>query len=293
MLKESLLEWCQTEYDSSKAGSCDSHCNNEDHCQHDCDICLAQVHWYPQYDGRSDYNCPNLLLKYVLRFTEKYSQQIYDALNLIDTSCYHCYNIFSIGCGAAPDLMAFEEITKSENKTIYYRGFDRNTLWEPIHYRIEQYCEQSETIEAKLDCFDIFDVLLKDKHAQKQYNVVVIQYLLSHLYNTKQSCKISLLFDNIIECIISQKASDSPFLIIITDVDSCYKGRNTWFTFLDKLESAGLCGRAFARSAYPSGDLGQKRWSHHKQSTCFGNIAYEYKQNESDSNGAQLVIELR
>ena len=31
---------------------------------------------------------------------------------------------------------------------------------------------------------------------------------------------------------------DSPFLIIITDVDSRFKGRSNWFLFLDMLENA-------------------------------------------------------
>ncbi len=89
--------------------------------------------------------------------------------------------------------------------------------------------------------------------------------------------------------------SNSPFLIIITDIDSMNKGRNTWHTFLDKLEDAGYCGSVYARSAYPNSDLGQERWSDckHKLPPTFGNITYNYSENESEHDGAQLIIELR
>lgn len=112
MLRDTLLEWCQREYDQSPAKHCGCKCNNKEACHHSCDDCLDQVHWYPRYGGRSDYTCPYLLLRYVSRFTARYSQQIYDALSCVDITQYPYFNIFSIGCGgcgATPDLMAFEE----------------------------------------------------------------------------------------------------------------------------------------------------------------------------------------
>ena len=290
MLKDTLLEACQKDFKTSSAGHCGDNCNNHENCSHDCNSCLDQVHWYPQYGGRSDYSCPNLLLAYILRFSEKYSQQIRHALSFIDTTMYPFFNIFSIGCGATPDLMAFEEVAKEKN--IYYRGFDRNELWENIHTQIESYAKLSNNLQVDLTCADIFDVLTPEAAATTKYNVITIQYLLSHLFNTEQQARISWLFDQLINCIIKHSDPDIPFLIIITDIDSCNKGRNTWFSLLDKLESAGYSGHAIAQSAYPTGDLGQDRWSHHKQSDCFGNIRYEYlHSNEHDC--AQLIIELR
>jgi hypothetical protein len=81
-------------------------------------------------------------------------------------------------------------------------------------------------------------------------------------------------------------------LIIIADIDSCKKGRNQWRDLLDMLEDAGYHGTAYARSAHPIGDLGATRWSSwaHKHSPSYGNISYHYF--ESDSNAAQLIIEL-
>lgn len=285
------MEWCQQEYDQSSAEHCGCYCDNRENCKQNCDDCLDQVHWYPKYGGRSDYTCPNLLLRYVVRFSEKYSQQIHNALEFIDLSWYPYFNIFSIGCGATPDLMTFE--TAAEDKKIYYSGYDRNPLWEEIHDRIEVYTKETPNITAELCREDIFDVFVDGSPAHKQYNVVVIQYLLSHLYNTNQAHLTKDLFHWIIDDIILNRPQNSPFLIIITDIDSCNKGRNKWFSFLDMLEDAGLHGDAYARSSYPNGDLGMERWSCHKNSPCFGNISYTFKQNASEHDGAQLIIELR
>lgn len=291
MLKASLLTWCQYEFDHSPAGQCGQNCNNADACAHNCDECLKQVHWFPRYGGRSDYGCENLLLRYVLRYADKYSSQIVSALQCVDLSKYPQYHIFSIGCGAAPDLMAFEEAT--DGKQIYYKGYDRNRRWVSIHNRIEEYAENTDYIEAKLRQSDIFDVFAEGKPRHQQYNIVIIQYLLSHLYNTGQVHKMECLFDYIIGNVLSKRLMNSPFLIIITDIDSINKGRNNWYLLLDKLENAGCCGTAYARSAFPNSDLGQERWSQHKMSPCFGNIVYKYSQNISESEGAQLIIEVR
>lgn len=291
MLKNVLLDWCQYKYNNSNAGKCEQNCNNVDACVHDCNECLKQVHWFPQYGGRCDYNCANLLLKYVLKYTDKYSSQIADALQCIDLLNYPQYNIFSIGCGAAPDLMAFEEI--NDGKQIYYKGYDRNHLWQIIHNIIEQYAITTDNLNAKLRQYDIFDVFEDGKPRNIRYNVVVIQYLLSHLYNNNQNDQIEILFDYIISNILTNRLYNSPFLIIITDIDCMNKGRNTWHTLLDKLEDSGYHGVAYARSAYASGDLGQIRWSNHKESSVFGNIIYNYLKKFSETDVAQLIIELR
>lgn len=165
--------------------------------------------------------------------------------------------------------MAFEETTSG--KQIYYKGYDRNPLWAGIHNGIEKYAENTDYIEAKLRQYDIFDVFSEGKPHNQQYNIVVIQYLLSHLYNIGQAHQIGILFDYIISNILMRRLDKSPFLIIITDIDSMNKGRNTWRAFLDKLENAGYCGTAYAQSAFPNSDLGQERWSDykHKMSPVF------------------------
>ena len=302
MLRDYLLAWCQNEIDNSVTGCCGQHCDNDEYCEHDCDNdeycehdcdrCLDQVHWYPSKPGRADYTCSNLLLRYVVRFTEKYSQQISSALTFVDDSLYPQYNILSIGCGGTPDLMAFEE---ASGKPIYYKGYDRNPFWHEIHAKIEQYANEIEGLDVKLCQRDIFDVFSDRTPTIQQYNVVIIQYLLSHLYNTGQADKTLLLFESIIRNILARRLLNSPFLIIITDVDSMNKGRCNWYAFLNMLEDAGYCGTAYARSAFATGDLGESRWNNYwrKNSPYFNNIRYEYFHNGCVQDGAQLIIELR
>ena len=127
MLKDHLLNWCRNEFEKSNAGFCDCSCNNKEYCHHDCQECLNQVHWYPTHGDRSDYDCPNLLLNYVLHYTDCYSQQISEALKLVDISRYPYYNIFSIGCGAAPDLMAFEDAVDEDQDTRAVRVLQTTT----------------------------------------------------------------------------------------------------------------------------------------------------------------------
>lgn len=292
MLRDYLIEHCQKTYDNSCAGNCGINCNNRSSCKGSCDTaggCLDQVHWYPKNGGRSDYNCEHLLQKYVLCFTDRYKAQIVDALRVINDSCYPYYCVLSIGCGGTPDLMAFEEWT---NKPIVYDGYDRNETWETLHGTIKGYTDIDPQITADLTQKDIFDVISRQDFPLHQYNVVVIQYLLSHLYNTKQEERIMELFDGLINKVLPKRCSNSPFLIIICDIDSRYKGRSKWFSLLDKLEQAQYHGNAFARSHYPTGDLGEERWSTCKLSPFFGNIAYHYCQNETEHDAAQLIIEL-
>lgn len=293
MLKDELLEKCRRAYEESPHGDCPD-CNNEECCQHDCDRCLDQVHWFDPAGGncgRSDYDCPWLLLRYVERYTEKYSAQIASALQHVDLSRYPMYNIFSIGCGAAPDLMAFEEL--DDGKSIFYKGYDKNLLWEGIHNAIEEYTQDTPGITSKFVRKDIFDVFAEGKPRHQNYNVLVIQYLLSHLYNTRQDGLIDELFDAIIENVLPRYMPGSPFLIIITDIDSINKGRNTWHWLLDKLEDAGYRGYAFAKSAHPGGDLGAERWGFNPFEPNRGNIVYSYLGADLEYGSAQLIIELR
>ena len=139
---------------------------------------------------------------------------------------------------------------------------------------------------------DIFDVFAEGKPAHKQYNIVIIQYLLSHLYNNGQYVSTCQLFQHIIHNIIVNRPKNSPFLIIITDIDSCHKGRSKWHVFLDMPEEAGCCGQAYARSTYHRMEIAYAAnpSSGLDQDLLVGNISYEYLQ--IHSGAAQLIIEL-
>ena len=121
------------------------------------------------------------------------------------------------------------------------------------------------------------------------YNVIVVQYLISHLYNTGQSHRIRELYDGFVK-IVSQGLSHYPFLIVINDIDSYNKGRNLFHIFLNMLEDAGFVGTALAYSSYPNGDLGKIRWG--ASYRRLGQIDYNYRSTPFGIEGAALIIEI-
>ena len=126
---------------------------------------------------------------------------------------------------------------------------------------------------------------------QNGYNVVVIQYLISHLYNTQQNGRINELYNGIIKNIVSRRDSSQPFLIVVNDIDSINKGRKLFHKLLDALEDNGYNGRATAYSSYTNGDLGESRWGLSKVRP--GTISYTYNPPPLGlNNSAALVIEL-
>lgn len=257
-------------------------------CSGSCKNCLDQVHWGPTLNERVDYDCPKLIYSYVNGFLGRYENNMLTLLNDIDLSRYPCFNVLSIGCGAAPDLMALELVR--ERKPIFYKGYDRNPLWEDIHNCIEEYANAFSWLEADLYQKDIFEAFDDGIPKDEEYNVVVIQYLISHLYNTDQIDDVNILYQGIINLLSYNRLDNSPFLIIINDIDTLNKGRNKIYLLLNRLESAGFSGRATAYSKYPNGDLGEKRWGNCE--TTLGCIEYTYKATPDTMEGAALVIEL-
>lgn len=54
----------------------------------------------------------------------------------------------------------------------------------------------------------------------------MLQYVISHFYNTGQICKIELFYERLIENIILRKEKGKPFVILINDVNSNNRGRD-------------------------------------------------------------------
>ena len=109
MLIHEIVKFCDKEYRKSDIKHICSDCNHPTECSKSCKNCLEQIHYpskYPQ--GKKDYDCENLINFYVCDYTNKYASEMLYLLRkskrLQDIEKYH---IISIGCGAAPDLMAF------------------------------------------------------------------------------------------------------------------------------------------------------------------------------------------
>lgn len=287
MLFEEVIDYSSQNYLSLENSCGNVNCNHPSgSCSGNCANCLRQVHFGPNPNERIDYDCEKLIYRYVIDFTERYKRNMQFFLSHIAMNAYPRFNILSIGCGAAPDLMAFEE--SFPRHSLFYNGFDRNPKWRNIHKFIEEYAEDND-ISAYFNRSDIFNIFLDDSIDWHNYNVIVVQYLISHLYNTRQNHRIRELYDGFIQ-IVSQGLPHSPFLIVINDVDSYIKGRNLFHIFLNMLEDAGFIGTALAYSSYSNGDLGKIRWGESYRRP--GQIDYNYCPTPCEMEGAALIIEI-
>lgn len=291
MLFENVVGFCADMLCEYGESCCNIRCTHPSgKCSGNCDNCLKEVHFSWEADKRKDYCCEKLIYNYVSKFARRYMNNAIIALDYnIDVSQYPYFNVFSVGCGAAPDLMALESICG--NKQISYYGYDRNPLWRAIHNCITQYTRGTYNIESVFTRKDIFEVISENNVPQNSFNVIFIQYLISHLYNTNQVDLIDELYQGLIDLVVSQKPNDSPFLIVINDIDSWNKGRSYFHKFLDYLEDAGYSGRAVAYSLYENGDLGRERWGNNVSRR--GRIDYSYVETPTGFEGAALIIEVR
>ena len=217
MLIDEIINFCDADYDSIEC-NCDD-CSNATICGHDCKECLDDIH-YHRNNLRSDYSCRKLLDYYVCRYSYKYCSEIRYALQEIDHDRYRDFSILSLGCGGAADLMAFDEVC-SEKINKYY-GIDINEYWDTIHEQIK--CVSGYKVKFSTNV-DVLSYLRTNNIMN--YNVIIIEYLVSFFYKEIGEMGISQFFDDIIESIVSNKRYDTPMLIIINDVDSCYTGRDT------------------------------------------------------------------
>lgn len=85
---------------------------------------------------RCEFNCEKLLYYYLCRYSYKYCSEIIYALQKVNLTKYKHFNILSLGCGGAADLMAFDYLYADDQ--IYYNGVDLNTCWNNIHSKIKK-----------------------------------------------------------------------------------------------------------------------------------------------------------
>lgn len=180
---------------------------------------------------------------YVCDYSYKYATEIFYLLNKSEAlkEIYE-YNLLSVGCGACPDLMAFEAYIQKNgfDKTVTYRGIDKNPLWTPVHNQIQQY-RSSIITYTNLQTEDVFEFL--EQSAVGDINVLVLQYIISALYPNNGQDSINRLFDLLIESVVTHRNPTEPFVIIINDVNSNNLGRDLFVNMRDKLCTAGYHGK--------------------------------------------------
>ena len=153
-----LTEFCDQEYKP--------HCQNDPcldcthpsgKCSGSCLECSKQINYHTE-GGRSLYNCQNYIYYYTVKYSWKYASEIMYALKMLDFSKYPQYQILSLGCGNAPDLMAFDALRFTYgNKNFSYRGYDISDCWQTIHRKIIDYSARYPNATVQFEISDVFD----------------------------------------------------------------------------------------------------------------------------------------
>lgn len=233
MLIDTLVSFCDEEYQNSECFPCTAKtiCGSE--CGDHCKQCLDDIH-YHHHIFRDEYDCARLLDYYVCRYSHKYCSEMVYALQQLDLSRYPYFHILSLGCGGAPDLMAFEYMNYEQ--PILYYGVDKNKFWKKIHNFIE-----GEFSRRKANFFRNIDVLtyFRDRELH-DCNVIIIQYLISFFYDMIGPNGLRRWFSQLAENIVRNKPRNSPLLIIINDVDSINTGRDAFPLFVEEIQKVGL-----------------------------------------------------
>lgn len=238
-LLDTLTAYCASQF--YEYGNCQKCTHPSGKCSGGCLKCSEEVN-YHKPGGRTDYDCQKFMYYYVCRYSWKYCSEIMYALEQINLSAYPSYNILSIGCGGAPDLMAFEEMRSAwDTSEIFYKGYDINPYWNPIHSAIHKYTLSTEDIHSEFINKNIFEVLSKGKPAVRHYNIVVLEYLLSHFPPQNRADGANELYDGLFQNVLSNRLENSPFLFLINDIDH-FQVRSCFDMLLQKLSDEGYHG---------------------------------------------------
>ncbi len=246
---------------------------------------------YPH--GMKDYVCERMLNFYVCDYTVKYASELLylmrksKALKQIED-----YHVLSIGCGACPDLMAFERYCheKSYDKKVSYIGIDVNERWQSIHKQIESY--RTKTLyKTQFRYMDAVTEEINISHA----NVIVLQYVISHFYNTGQIGEIENFFENLVQNIIVRRQQGKPLVVLINDVNSNNRGRDCFTKLAKILDGVGLKenSQGYYFDYYIQNDF-QRYGIRHESKEVLYNIPKELDVYEpwEFCSSAQLLIEV-
>ena len=229
-LIDQVVDYCDKKYQSE---CCSDDCKKIALCNENCKNCLDDLHYHCNRI-RKTYDCQRLLYYYICRYSHKYCSEMLYALENVNFDDYPYLHILSLGCGGAADLMAFDIMNYP--KDISYIGLDNNHLWEDIHKKIgELYHGGKVCFDSQKDVMQYFT-----EHILTDCNVIVIEYLISYLYNREKSYLIEELFNNLVNNVLEHRAEKSPFLIIINDVDSIHTGRDELIKFRNIIENHGF-----------------------------------------------------
>lgn len=212
-------------------------CNHCTECPGSCGKCLDQVHLSRKNGERQDYNCLYLVHYYVCRYMYAYATEIGDCFRVIENEIIDLQHIhmLSIGAGPSPDLYAFWKFKKDSGylKPMSYIGFDHNEYWKDINEKTKEIFLESN-IRIQYFYEDAIKTF-KTKNLAKT-NILILQYVLSHVVYNGRADEIKEFFINLIENVILYMENRS--FIIINDINH-YLARNKFGMLEEMIESYG------------------------------------------------------
>lgn len=288
MLILDLIRYCDEQYQN---GHCDN-CTGFDNCDNDCDggckLCLDDIHFHHNR-RRDSYNCERLLYYYVCRYSYKYCSEMIYALNEVDLENYPYLHILSLGCGGAPDLMAFQYM--NYHQRLSYIGLDKNIYWEDIHnYIIDNFNEGKVSFKRDIDVLQCFDNL-----EIKKCNVITIQYLISFFYKNEGEEGLRRWFEKLVNAIVKNKPENSPMLIIINDVDSINTGRDAFLLFAEEIKRAGHTLSRILRKRFKPDNYYEDSEQYDSNINLFNEITDDFQRRYCvavSCESAQLILEV-
>lgn len=308
MLIDHIIDFSDRKYSEfgSNCGCDEEVCNHPSgKCSGSCYDCLYQVHFPGRFPGeiiKKQYDCQKMIYHYVCQYSYLYTTEIMWAIaakrDFIRSFPY--YHILSLGCGGCADLMAFDVfLNKGMVKVpISYIGIDINSLWEPIHSEIEKYYSSDARVKFQIPEYrDVFDCFNKPLRGT---NIVVISYLISYLYNTKQTGMIDILAGKIANSIVLQKEQNQRLLLVINDVNSNNRGRDYFSHFENAIKNAGAIIRNSNYMYFDTGNLNYYQTNgfsaYENAKKCYFDIPSQFKHKyhaqESLNSTIQLLLEV-
>lgn len=159
------------------------------------------------------YPCQRVVNNYVCRYMHRYSSEVCNLISLYSDYFNSLNNIhvLSLGCGASPDLLALKFLF--ESKAINYVGIDYNKEWQKYHEFFQDSENKRNNVNYYyLDFFEVIDRLNKE-NKNLQFNVVVMNYVVSTISINHDHEEITELFSKIKSRILDYLPENSLFII--------------------------------------------------------------------------------
>lgn len=217
---DKLVRYCDSNLKKYASKYVCDKCNHNIDCPGDCGKCIDQVHLSRGDDERQDYDCSYMIMYYVCKYIYAYTSEIEDCLSIIQNEIVNLEHIdmLSIGSGSSPDLYALWRFYKEVNysKPISYIGYEHNEHWMDINHKTEElFKDTSFRIQYIYE-----DVFKSFRHKNVlNANILVLQYVLSHIVYNGREYEIENFFSNLVENVILKM--ESKAFVIINDINHC------------------------------------------------------------------------